>query len=875
MKFKFSANLDYQRDAINAIVDIFDIGENLYRHDGSFQMKTQSPVVANELDVDDVQILSNVQRIQEQNGIENRETTDSDNLTDFSVEMETGTGKTYVYLRTALELHKRYGLTKFIVLVPSVAIREGVMKTIDQTREHFRQLYNTPFNDFAYDSSKLSEVRDFVQSPDVQFMVMTVQSFDSDTKILRQANRDQWRGGDSPLKSIAQTRPIVIMDEPQNMDSKKKKDAIADLEPLFKLRYSATHKEVHNLMYQLTPVGAYKNGLVKKISVYGAKEEDAGAFVFGVKHIKTQKGKNPWAMVQLEVKNADGEFVYKDMKLTPGTDLERKTKNEKYSGLQVNDVNAGKNRVELSDGKFYKLEEERSENKEAIFRTQIHETIKAHFDKQEELGDQVKVLSLFFIDKVENYRGDDVLIKSIFEEELEKLKVNYEAFQSREADEVHSGYFAQDRESEGRKKQEISSEKKRENLTYDLIMKDKERLLSFEEPISFIFSHSALREGWDNPNVFQICTLNETRSEMRKRQEIGRGLRLPVDAEGERIYDTRTNVLTVVANESYTEFVDQLQNEYRNAGYGELPEPGNSRKRVNVEFKKHFAEEDENFKALWEKIRQKTRYNISFSTEDFMHNAVERINRELDVNNLTVMVEKVSVDFDKSGNVTTSYEGGSAGAKLKENVRIGNVVDRIVRESGVTKRSVVDILSRVDDLSLIFENPEEYIRSISVIIRSTLNEFVINNGLQYTPIDDVWELDIFEDFKSARNKTIKGGKSVYSRVVFDSAGERRFAEALEGNNKVTLFTKLPPRFVIDTPLGTYNPDWAIVMKDDGGTERLYLVRETKFAEGKTREEILANLRPEEQQKILCGKKHFNAIGVDFAEATQPDLRDLN
>jgi type III restriction enzyme len=871
MKFKFSQNLDYQLEAINSIVDIFDTGKNLYARDDTFQLRSPSasPVVANELEIEDGRILSNVQRIQEQNNIEPVERLDS---YDFTVEMETGTGKTYVYLRTALELHKRYGLTKFIILVPSVAIREGVMKTIQQTKEHFQKLYNFNFNDFAYDSSKLSEVRDFIQSPDIQFMVMTIQSFNKDTNVMRQTP-DRFHG-EQPLELVAQTRPVVIMDEPQNMGSDLAKASIEDLHPLFKLRYSATHKEVHNLMYQLTPVNAYKNGLVKKISVYGAKEEDSGAFVFEVKDIKIERGRNPRAKVKVEERTADGSFVKKEKTVKAGDDLERKTGNEKYSGVEVNEVDARRARVELSNGSFYKLQEQTLENKEAVFRTQIRETIKAHLDKQDDLGDRAKVLSLFFIDKVENYRGEDALIKKIFEQEFERLKSNYGQFSRWDASQVHSGYFAQDRESEGRKKQEIASEKKRENLTYDLIMKDKERLLSFEEPVSFIFSHSALREGWDNPNVFQICTLNETKSEHRKRQEVGRGLRLPVDVNGYRIFDSRVNVLTVVANESYEEFVGQLQTQYSEAGYGELPQPGNARRKVNVNFRKNIEIENEEFKQLWERIRKKTKYNISFPAEKFVEHAAEEINERIDINNISVRVQKVDIDFDKKGKMKTIYAGESAGESVKSEVKIGNVVDRIVRETGVTKKTVVDILSRANNLDLIFKNPEEYIRSVGVIIKHTLHEFVINEGLRYTPVDDVWELDIFESFKSSQNKTIKSDKSVYERVVFDSAGEREFAESLEASSRVALYTKLPPKFVIDTPLGTYNPDWAIVMKGEDNKERLYLIRETKFAENRTKQEIIDNLRQEEKQKIECGRKHFNAIGVDFGVSTDKNLGDL-
>ena len=480
MKFKFNKNLEHQTDAINAVVDIFDTGRNLIERDGIFLQHSVSKIIKNELEIEPKSILENLQRIQRQNKIETiTETTDGISSMDFSVEMETGTGKTYVYLRTILDLNKKYGLKKFIILVPSVAIREGVLKTIEQTREHFREIYNIGFNSFAYDSGKLSQVREFAQGLDLQIMIMTIQSFNSDTNIMKQTP-DRFYG-ERPIDIVAETRPVIIMDEPQNMESELSRSAIDELKPLIKLRYSATHKHIHNLVYRLGPVDAYRSGLVKKVEVYGTETSIAGDFTFKVKEITTMRGESPKAKVVLEVKNADGTYAKKDINIKANDDLEHKSKrNPKYNDLFVTEIDARDSTVELSNGKSYKIVLDTLENKEAIFRTQIKETIKAHMRKQEELGEQIKVLSLFFIDEVKNYRGENPIIKNIFEEEYKKQKSNFELFKNKEVETVQAGYFSQDREKENYKSQEISTIGKKEKLTYDLIMKNKEQLLSFE-----------------------------------------------------------------------------------------------------------------------------------------------------------------------------------------------------------------------------------------------------------------------------------------------------------------------------------------------------------------------------------------------------------
>lgn len=862
MKFKFSKNLDYQIEAIDAVVGVFEGGKGITSNSYFYlRHPSPSPIVANLMEVDPNRTLQNVRAIQVQNDVEPVEKLSS---LDFSIEMETGTGKTYVYLRTIFELHWKYGLKKFIILVPSVAIREGVLKTIEQTKEHFRELYNTGIKYFAYDSKRLSQVREFVQSLDVQVMIMTIQSFNKKELNIMHQTPDRFNG-EKPIDLVAGTRPVVIMDEPQNMESELSKDAIKELRPLFKLRYSATHREIHNLLYRLTPVDAYRKGLVKKIEVYGVEEQDPGAFVFRVNAIETKARQTPRARVVLECKNTDGTFVIKEVLLKAGDDLTRKSGNTKYVELLVNEIDARTRTVELSSGDRYHLEEKLGKNKEAIFRTQIRETIKAHFQKQESLGDGIKVLSLFFIDRVRNYTDENGLIRRIFTQEFEKWKKNSKRFRNVDAMTVHNGYFAKTHERGREVFLDTTGVTQADKDAYDLIMKDKERLLSFSEPTSFIFSHSALREGWDNPNVFQICTLNETRTQMRKRQEIGRGMRLAVDTNGDRIYDPYINVLTVVANESYREFISRLQSEYNEAGYAETPEPSDARKRVAVRFRKKSLSED--FQRLWEKIRKRTTYNVEVKTETLIQRAVEKIN-QLEPKTLAIRVDKVQVDFDQKGKVNTIYQQLAIGERLEKEVKITNVLDRIANEAGITKMTVWRILSSVANLNLLFQNAEEYIRSVIVIIKSTLNELVLNEGLRYIPTHNVWEMSIFENFDSYADRTIASEKSPYDRVVWESKGEKEFAENLEQSRLVKVYCKLPSHFVVDTPLGAYNPDWAIVFQTDQG-DKLYFVRETKFVDE------LQNLRDSEKQKIVCGQKHFETIGVDFDVSTKEDLSDLS
>ncbi len=871
MKFKFTKNLEYQLDAINAVVEIFEGGNTVLQNNQSFELRSVN-IVANELDIEQSRILQNLHSIQIQNGVES--TTDTTATMDFSVEMETGTGKTYVYLRTILELNRKYGLNKFIILVPSVAIREGVLKTIAQTDEHFASMYNVNIkrHAFVYDSGKLALVREFGQSPYLQIMIMTIQSFNGDTKIMKQTP-DRFHG-QRPIDIVAQTRPVVIMDEPQNMESELSQSAVSDLQPLCKLRYSATHKNIHHLVYRLSPVDAYASGLVKRVEVYGAETSIASDFVFKVKEIVTKKGAPPTAKVEIEIKNADGTYVKKDVLLKAGDDVEQKSKrNGKYADLFVSEIDA-RSGVELSNGAVHAIVADTLENKEALFRTQIRETIKSHMKKQEELGARLKVLSLFFIDEVKNYRGESPLIKKIFEEEFEAIKNRYAHFKDSVVGSVHDGYFSQDREGEHRKTEEVGTIGKREKLTFDLIMKNKEQLLSFAEPISFIFSHSALKEGWDNPNIFQICTLIETKDDFTKRQKIGRGLRLPVDVNGDRVHDSKINVLTVIANESYQDFAESLQKEYADAGYANGPKPANQRERIEIKFKKVFATDNTEFKKLWDLIKQKTVYNVAVDAAKLVRDCVERIDNEIVNNRVVVVVNKAQIVIDNNGKVKTIYQNQAMGEALCNDVKISNVVDRVAAETELTRTTVFEIFAQVSNVAFLLQNPEEYVRSVIAILQGCKADLLINDGLQYSPTKDVWQMELFENFGAYVSNVIPSEKSIYSHVLFDSEGERAFAESLEQDGTIKLFAKLPSWFVVDTPLGAYNPDWAIV-KDDGDGQKLYLVRETKFGgENQTMREVFENLRPSESKKITCAQKHFKAIGVDYKFSVKKDLSDL-
>lgn len=869
MKIKFKKNLEHQDKAIKSIVDIFDTGKNLFQGTHEFTL-SGGQTVANKLELDKKRILENIVRIQKENNFPKSAQGADLETFDFSIEMETGTGKTYVYIKTILELAKKYGLKKFIILVPSIAIREGVKKSLVDMKNHFVEDLDLPnYVSFAYDSGRLNLVRRFVDSSDVSIMVTTIQSFNKDNNKMKQS-LDQFHG-DVPIEKIAETKPVIVMDEPQNMGTELSKFAIEELKPLFKLRYSATHKEPINVVYRLTPVDAYRQGLVKKIDVIGVQEQNVNKFIFKVNKFIIQKGSQPKAKVVLELKRADGEFENREIILKKYDDVFRKSKrNEKYEGLEIAEINASKEEIELSDGQMFKLEV--GKNMKEIFRTQIRETIKTHFEKRSKLIN-TKVLSLFFIDRVDNYIYEESLIRKIFEEEFENLKKDSEFFKDKDVTTVHSGYFT--KKNQKGEFMDTGGNTKKDKDTFDLIMKDKERLLSFEEDVCFIFSHSALREGWDNPNIFQICTLQATKSEMDKRQKIGRGLRLPVNKYGDRIQNQNINVLTVVANESYDEYVRSLQMEYSKSGQ-RMEGVENRKRKINNKVRKEILESVE-FKELWTRINKRTKFVVEFDNDELIKSVVSKF-KDRDISNLVVMVEKVFVDFRNDGKLKTVYKDNYAGEKIEEDLVIGNVVERVAQDTGLTRKTILKIFSELknENLETIFDNPEEFLRSLIIVINHSLNEIVINNGLKYIETGEFYKAEIlFEDFKVLKNNTIDTEKTVFEKTECDSGGERIFAENLDKNKQeVKLFTKLPTSFKISTPLGEYSPDWAIFFNKDGDKTTLYLVRETKFAEGVSREKILEELRPTEQAKIKCAQKHFEVLDVNFKASTHSDLSDL-
>ena len=628
MKFEFDANQNYQREAIDAVVQLFE-GQIPVRTTLQFSRESNYSTIPNHLDLDSDKISVHLKEIQEANGIEIDEFS-TNGFPNFSVEMETGTGKTYIYLRTILELFQKYGMRKFIVVVPSVAIREGVLKTLQITESHFRELYdNIPYRYYVYDSEKLSQVRQFALSDSVEIMVITMASFNQPSKNVIHKSNDRLPG-DLPINFIRATRPILILDEPQRMESDRSIEALASLSPLFALRYSATHKTPHNRVYCLTPYDAYREGLVKRIEVAGVEESANTNLAFvQVQSVQSQKTRVTAKLVVHKLMKSSNTVKQTTLTFKQGDDLEQKTNLPQYQGYRIREIDLGWDEVHFDNNVVLRTGETHGADKKAIFEAQIHYTIEEHFRKQKRLRDtNLKVLSLFFIDKVDNYAGKDPIIRKLFDKCFNELKQEdrYSEWREKQPEEVRAHYFAQSRKKTGEIVYEDSKtgDAESDSDAYQLIMKDKERLLSFDEQKCFIFSHSALREGWDSPNVFQICTLNQTVSEMKKRQEIGRGVRLAVNQEGKRVHDEKLNVLTVVANESYTNYVRQLQTEVQDE-FGtieSMPKPKDARERGSIKLKKAMTLKPE-FEKLWDRIKHKTRYKVQIDTEKLIEDVVK------------------------------------------------------------------------------------------------------------------------------------------------------------------------------------------------------------------------------------------------------------
>lgn len=709
LQFKFDPNQDYQQAAVQAVVDTF---EGLPRHTvelgSGYEVQPNLPVGYS---LSESLLFDNLIKVQSRNNLPLNTSLDLDDdlvlegagneswrHPSFTVEMETGTGKTYVYLRTIHELRKKYGFHKFIIVVPSIAIYEGVIKNFKVTQAHFRSLYgNEVVNALRYDGGRLSALRGFASSPFVEVLVMTLQSFNTaagkNRNTIYRAS-EQLPGERLPYQWLQETRPILILDEPQNMGSELSKAALRTLHPLFSLRYSATHKENPNLLYRLTPFEAFQRGLVKHIQV------DA---------VYREQGLKPGMVVLQEIRKAplralvrtlvsrQGQAREESVELKDKDDLYTKTKRDEHKhGFVVSEISAKEGFVDFEGQPRISLDDIFGSSKEDIFRVQIERTVRRHLDAQERLAERgIKVLSLFFIDRVANYVEDKGIIKVIFDEVFERLKKDYPSFKDKSAADVREAYFAKRKKSGGDDEEAFdtdgrnATEREAEKAAFALIMQKKEQLLMFEEPVAFIFAHSALKEGWDSPNVFQICTLNQTSSVMKKRQEIGRGLRLPVNQDGDRIQDDRINVLTVIANESYERYAETLQREYIEDGLSAPPAPtqvGKATVRRNDRIFDH-----KEFREFWRLLSMPTDYRIHVDTDALVEACILRLDTLPDEGlSSRVIVERGKFIVQRFTLSVEEIAEGVAQIRLEKETTEG----RLSRESSVRGYKQSDDLAR-------------------------------------------------------------------------------------------------------------------------------------------------------------------------------------
>ncbi|MBC7721929.1 MAG: DEAD/DEAH box helicase family protein [Pedobacter sp.] len=868
MKLHFDSNQEYQQQAIKAITDIFE-GQPLNSSDFEFTTNSSGTLYSengfgNNLTLSEKQIFENVKSIQQQNDIKNP-IEELQNM-NFSIEMETGTGKTYVYLRTIYELNKLYGFKKFVIVVPSVAIREGVLKNLQITHDHFQSLYDKTSIYFSiYDSKKVSNLRGFSSGNAIEILVINIDSFTKDENIINKPN-DRLTGK-KPIEFIQSTKPIVIVDEPQNMETDIRKKAIENLAPLCTLRYSATHTNLYNLMYSLNPVKAYDLGLVKQIEVDSVMADNAFNNVYLKLKSIVHAGKNKIvAKIELDVETKDGvkrkEIVADRDKL----DLYKLSGNrEAYKDLQIAEIDFGDQSIQLSNGVMLAVGETQGGMNDEVMKFMIQKTVEEHLKKEKMFkGKGIKVLSLFFIDKVKNYRDYDAIsnvIKGKFTQWFEEIyqaeiaKPTFKDLLTYPVQDVHNGYFSQD--NKGRVK-DTGGETQADDDTYKLIMQDKEKLLELETPLRFIFSHSALREGWDNPNVFQICTLNETKSEIKKRQEIGRGLRLAVNQDGQRIFDANINKLTVIANESYEDFAKALQNEIaQDCGVDFSGRTKNKNNKKKVNYRKGF-EADPKFLQIWEKIKFHSKYNVDYNTAELINEASKAMKDELQMpvtkaSSVRSSTYKVNITNEGvSGNILRERE-----AIYSKDLNIPDALSYIQNKTELTRDTILQILKKSTRINELLINPQMFLDNTIKVIKEQLQQLMIE-GITYKKIENkIYEMTLFDDADFEiyfdENKTFvvnDSTKTIYENFIqLDSETiELPFAQDCESSEDVEFYFKLPHWFKIPTPIGNYNPDWALVLK---GEKKIYFIAETK--------DTNSELRGSEWMKIKCGKAHFKSF----------------
>lgn len=846
MQLKYE-HLDYQKQAIDSIVDLFQGEITHHQDDFSLSDKDNMRVIANELSLSKDDIFNNLKNIQTQNQLSLSDKLD--NLY-FSVEMETGTGKTFVYLNTIFELYQRYGWRKFIIVVPSVAIREGVLQTLNSTKAHFKDEFNSPIYHYGeYSGQKTNALKHFATSTNIEILVMNIQSFEKESNII-----NQQRENGVLMELIQATNPIIIIDEPQNISSDKRKNAIENLNPLFTVGYSATHKEIINKVYSLNPVQAFEKNLVKQIVVNSVISQDKNNAFIELKEITNKSGLKAKIIFDISEKQ---QLKRKAITVKLGDDLYEKSKqNPDYQGFIITGIDLENQMIKFSNG----IEIARGVNmdclRDEIMKQQIHYTIKEHLKHEKELNkDGIKVLSLFFIDKVENYRTNAQGELGKFYEWFEEL---YELETKQSASGVHKGYFSQDKKGNAKNSNGTTKD---DNDAYELIMKDKERLLSLDEPVRFIFSHSALKEGWDNPNVFQICTLNETTSVIKKRQEIGRGLRLPVNQKGERIYDEKVNILTVIPNESYEQFANSLQQEYiDDCGIKfEKSHLKNAKNERTVTYR-FDAFTDPLFLQIWERIRHKTSYRVQFDSDELIDNASQKIHVMPKIDTPKIEIKKARMVQNSETGIETQ-EIFSQSEHIQTKFVIPDILKVLQQKIGLTRNTLVQILQQSGRIDEVKSNPQRFIETVAEIINDELYD-LMKNGIYYQKLDKVYEQSLFKTYKIYANQYTfnvnKMDKTIYNGVLdLDSNTENQFATDCENyDEQVAFYFKLPKKFKIPTPIGNYNPDWAVVIKKNG--EQVYFIAETKNTGDKSIQDgvVVDKLKWEERFKIACVKRFF-------------------
>ncbi len=1008
MKLKFKQQA-YQTRAVEAVVDCFEGQPNTirlgYRIDpGKIQQQRLDDEIGfknAEIILSPEQLLDNIQQVQRQQNLPQ-----SQSLTEFKtlkkggfvvdktyskkalaiapyhldVEMETGTGKTYCYIKSIFELNQRYGWSKFIIVVPGIAIREGVYKSLEITAEHFLEHYHKKARFFIYNSKQLHNLESFSSDAGINIMVINVQAFNArgkdNRRIYEELDDFQSR---RPIDVIKANRPILILDEPQKMEGAKTLDSLKEFNPLFLLRYSATHKTRHHKIHRLDALDAYNQKLVKKIAVRGISVKGlsgTNAYLY-LESIEVSR-QAPTARIEMEIKQNSGiKRVLR--KLKKGDNLYALSGElDQYRGFVIADINAINDTVEFTNGlRLLAGEAVGDVNETALRRIQIREAVRAHFEREQTLFHQgIKVLTLFFIDEVARYRDYDRDDEKgeyarIFEEEysaaLNEIQQDLflpETYQDYLAgmnvDQIHNGYFSIDKKSKrlvnpkmGKKATEAEAD---DVDAYDLILKDKERLLSFAEPTRFIFSHSALREGWDNPNVFVICTLKHSDNAISRRQEVGRGLRLAVNQLGERQDDPatvhQTNVLTVVASESYKDFVTALQQDiseslserprvadvafftgkvmnvngetvevtpriakqiykyllkndytddndhvaqaYYDAVKNEtlaplpeelqpykdqifrliesvysdalLPEIANDRQAKINPLNDNFEKQE--FKALWNRINRKAVYSVHFDSDELVKKCIQALNKALRVKPLQYTIQRGEL----RDQLNADQLDHGAGFKLENTVTetdqhsihsavTYDLLGKVAGNTQLTRKTIAQVLAEIEPV--VFEqfktNPEHFIAEASRLIHEQKATVIIEH-LSYNALTETYDMDIFTDSQSKQDFSKAGEplkRHIYDYVITDSKNERSFVEELDSADEVVVYAKLPKGFAIPTPVGNYNPDWAIAFKQ-GVVKHIYFVAETKGSMSSL------ELREIEKTKIECARKFFDEINQKIA-----------